>query len=79
MELCEYLIKTYTNEGETVLDCCMGSGTTASAAMNTGRRFIGFETDGGYFEKACARIERNRERLENERKAAEGETVYLLG
>jgi site-specific DNA-methyltransferase (adenine-specific) len=41
--LFEYLIKTYTNEGETVLDNCMGSGTTAIACMNTNRNYIGFE------------------------------------
>lgn len=43
--LFEYLIKTYTNEGETVLDNCMGSGTTAVAAINTNRNFVGFEKD----------------------------------
>ena len=50
--LMEYLIKTYTNPGETVLDSCMGSGTTKVAAKNTGRNFIGFEIDPGYFEIA---------------------------
>ena len=49
VELMEYLIKTYTNEGETVLDNCMGSGTTAIAAINTKRNFIGFELDEAYF------------------------------
>ena len=43
--LCEYLIKTYTNEGETVLDNCIGSGTTAIASINTNRNFIGIEKD----------------------------------
>lgn len=55
--LFEYLIRTYTNEGETVLDNCMGSGTTAIAAQNTNRRFIGFELDKGYFSKAQERLE----------------------
>ena len=55
--LLEYLIKTYTNEGETVLDNCMGSGSTAVAAINTGRHFIGFETEPKYFEIANRRIE----------------------
>ena len=50
--LFEYLIKTYTNEGETVLDNCMGSGTTAIACLNTNRNFIGFELDKGYFDIA---------------------------
>ncbi len=54
--LCEYLIKTYTNEGETVLDNCMGSGTTAIACINTGRNFIGFELDKHYCEIAEKRI-----------------------
>lgn len=54
--LMEYLIRTYTNEGETVLDNCMGSGTTGVACMNTGRRFIGIEKDDEYFEIAKKRI-----------------------
>jgi site-specific DNA-methyltransferase (adenine-specific) len=56
VELFEYLIKTYTNEGETVLDNCMGSGTTAIACINTGRNFIGFELDKHYCEIANERI-----------------------
>jgi len=55
--LCEYLIRTYTNEGETVLDNCMGSGTTGMACLNTGRNFIGIEQDLKYFEIARNRIE----------------------
>ncbi len=55
--LMEYLIRTYTNEGETVLDNCMGSGTTGVACMNTGRKFIGIERDEKYFEIAKKRIE----------------------
>jgi len=54
--LMEYLIKTYTNEGETVLDFTMGSGTTGVACANTGREFIGIELDAGYFEIATKRI-----------------------
>ncbi len=54
--LLEYLIKTYTNPGETVLDCTMGSGTTGVAAMKTGRRFVGIELDPTYFEIAQTRI-----------------------
>lgn len=54
--LLEYLIKTYTNEGETVLDNCMGSGSTGVACVNTGRRFIGIELDPGYFAIAEKRI-----------------------
>lgn len=55
--LMEYLIKTYTNEGETVLDFTMGSGTTGVACMNTGRKFIGIERDEKYFQIASSRIE----------------------
>jgi len=54
--LIEYLIRTYTNEGETVLDNCMGSGTTGVACINTNRNFIGMELDDKYFEIAKARI-----------------------
>lgn len=54
--LMEYLIKTYTNEGDTVLDNCMGSGTTGVAAKNTGRRFIGIERDEKYFAICQERI-----------------------
>lgn len=54
--LCEYLIKTYTNEGETVLDNCMGSGTTGVACKNLGRKFIGIEKDETYFKTASERI-----------------------
>ena len=61
--LCEYLIKTYTNEGETVLDNCMGSGTTGVACLNTGRTFIGIEKDLAYFEIACSRIEQAQQQI----------------
>lgn len=54
--LMEYLIRTYTNEGDVVLDNCMGSGTTGVAAANTGRKFIGIEMDAGYFDIAKQRI-----------------------
>ncbi len=54
--LFEYLIKTYTNEGDIVLDNCIGSGTTAIACINTGRNFIGFELDKHYCEIANERI-----------------------
>lgn len=55
--LLEYLIKTYTNENDLVLDCCMGSGSTCVAAINTNRRYIGFELDEKYFQIAKERIE----------------------
>jgi site-specific DNA-methyltransferase (adenine-specific) len=56
VSLLEYLIKTYTLEGETVLDNCMGSGSTGIACLNTGRHFIGIEKDDKYFEVASDRI-----------------------
>jgi site-specific DNA-methyltransferase (adenine-specific) len=57
VSLFEYLIKTYTNEGETILDNCMGSGTTAVAALRTNRKFIGFELESEYVRIANQRIE----------------------
>jgi site-specific DNA-methyltransferase (adenine-specific) len=54
--LMEYLIRTYTNAGETVLDFTMGSGTTGVACAQIGRSFIGIEMDAGYFDIACKRI-----------------------
>ena len=61
--LFEYLIKTYTNEGETVLDNCMGSGTTGVACVNTNRNFIGIEIDDEYFEIAKERIENHQKQI----------------
>ncbi len=61
VELMEYLIKTYTNEGEVVLDNTMGSGTTGVACINTNRSFIGMELDDKYFEIAKARINEARD------------------
>lgn len=54
--LFEYLIRTYTDEGQTVLDNTMGSGTTGVACLNTGRNFIGIEQDTGYFDIAARRL-----------------------
>ena len=54
--LMEYLIKTYTNENELILDFTIGSGSTGVAAVNTGRKFIGIELDNNYFNIACDRI-----------------------
>ena len=60
IELLEWLIYTYTNENETVLDNCMGSGSTGIACINTNRKFIGIELDDTYFEIAKKRIEEAR-------------------
>lgn len=61
--LMEYLIRTYTKEGETVLDFTMGSGTTGVACVNTGRNFIGIELDKKYFEIAKKRINEAKQKL----------------
>jgi site-specific DNA-methyltransferase (adenine-specific) len=59
VELEEYLISTYTNEGEIVLDNCMGSGTTAIACININRNYIGFELDNTYYNLAKERINKH--------------------
>jgi site-specific DNA-methyltransferase (adenine-specific) len=61
VELCEYLIKTYTDEGELVVDVCAGSGTTAVACINTGRRFVCFENAPHHYALAADRIRRAQE------------------
>lgn len=62
--LMEYLIRTYTNEGDVVLDNCMGSGTTGVACLNTGRRFIGIERDDGYFRVGSDRMAKRQAELD---------------
>jgi site-specific DNA-methyltransferase (adenine-specific) len=57
--LFEYLVKTYTNEGDVVLDNCIGSGTTAIACLNTGRNYIGIEQDEQYYKLAQERIQQH--------------------
>ena len=57
IDLLEYLIKTYTNEGETVLDATMGSGSTGVACVNTNRQFIGFELQTKFYDIAKKRID----------------------
>ena len=57
VELIEYLIKTYSNKGDVILDNCIGSGTTAVACINTERNFIGFEITEQYFNLANQRIQ----------------------
>jgi len=61
LALMEHLIKSYSNAGETVLDCFMGSGSTGVAAINTGRRFIGIERDEDIFNTAVERIKKANE------------------
>lgn len=65
VDLLKYLIMTYTNEGEKVLDNCMGSGSTGVACANTGREFIGIELNENYFNIACKRIEEAEEQLKS--------------
>ena len=57
VELMEYLVQTYTDLGDLVVDNCMGGGTTAIACLNSGRRFMGFETDVRYYDVACQRVD----------------------
>lgn len=57
LDLLRWLVRTYSNPGDVVLDCCMGSGTAGEAALLEGRRFVGVELDGTYFELAKRRIE----------------------
>lgn len=64
VELCEYFIKTYTDEGAVVADICAGSGTTAVAALNTGRRFVCFENAPAIYSLAAQRIEQGRLAIE---------------
>lgn len=72
--LLEYLIKTYTNEGETVLDNCMGSGSTGVACVNTNRNFIGYELNEEYFNIAQNRLrEAWKEKYENKTTATTSE------
>ncbi len=61
--LLEYLIKTYTNENDTVLDNCMGSGSTGVACVNTNRNFIGIELDEEYYRKATERLEKHKSQM----------------
>lgn len=70
IELLEYLVKTYTNDGELVLDATMGSGSTGVAAINAGRRFIGFELDAHFFDVAQIRMKETSERRER--------TIHLM-
>ena len=65
VDLLEWLIKTYTNECETVLDNCMGSGSTGVACANTNRKFIGIELEENYFNIAKERIENTYKQIEN--------------
>lgn len=68
--LLEYLIKTYTNEGEIILDNCMGSGSTGIACINTNRNFIGIEIDESYYQIAKERI--------NKQFASKGDDAYSV-
>ena len=61
IELIRYLIRTYSNPDDTILDNCIGSGTTAIAAMREGRHFIGFEMNEEYFDIAQRRIDEERQ------------------
>ena len=72
MALLEYIIKTYTQPGELVVDNTMGSGSTGVAAINTGRGFIGMELDAAYYNAAVQRIKEAKQQKQQE--AAKGDT-----
>lgn len=61
--LMEYLVRTYSNESDTILDNCMGSGTTAIACLNTNRNYIGFELDKDYYDLSTKRIKKYQPKL----------------
>jgi site-specific DNA-methyltransferase (adenine-specific) len=63
VDLLRYLIRTYSNEGDTILDNCMGSGTTAVACIKEKRHFIGYELNKEYYDKACKRIDAEQRQL----------------
>ena len=63
VDLLRYLVRTYSNDGDTILDNCMGSGTTAVACIKEKRHFIGFELNKDYYEKACQRIDAEKRQL----------------
>lgn len=65
VDLLKYLIRIYSNKGETVLDNCMGSGSTGVACVHTGRNFIGMELNEQYFETAKNRIKEEQRQHEN--------------
>jgi len=65
LALMEWLIQTYTNEGDTILDPFCGSGSTGVAAINTGRKFIGIEKEKRFFDIACDRITKTYEEVDN--------------
>ena len=65
VELLRYLVRTFTNPGDLILDCCMGSGTTGVAATLEGRRFVGIEKDEGYFKIAERRVREVAEAMRN--------------
>ena len=63
VELIQWLIRSYSNEGDTILDNCMGSGTTAIACIKEHRHFIGFELNKDYYDMACERIKIEKQQL----------------
>ena len=63
VDLLRYLVRTYSNDGDTILDNCMGSGTTAVACIKEKRHFIGFELNKDYYDKACKRINAEKRQL----------------
>ena len=76
VDLIRYLIRTYTNPGDLVLDNCMGSGTTAIAAMRECRNFIGFELDDFYYDMCLKRIEEEKDFVEEKKKEPKSNPLF---
>ena len=76
VDLIRYLIRTYTNSGDIILDNCMGSGTTAIAAMREGRNFIGFELEPKYYDVCLKRIEEEKDYAEKKKEEPKPNTLF---
>ncbi len=76
VDLIRYLIRTYTNPGDLILDNCMGSGTTAIAAMREGRNFIGFELEEKYYDICLKRIEEEKDFVEEKKKEPKSQPLF---
>ena len=76
VDLLRYLIRTYTNPGDLILDNCMGSGSTAIAAMREGRNFIGFELESKYYDICLKRIEEEKYYIEEKKSEPVPNTLF---
>ena len=76
VDLIRYLIRTYTNPGDLILDNCMGSGTSAIAALREGRNFIGFELDDYYYKMCLKRIEEEKDYVEEKKSEPKSNPLF---